>query len=95
MTKDDLISRQAAIEAIYHHFPSVTREYATDVLHLVPSALTKREKGKRKEGKWLLKQERVDDYGSQRMLLRCSECGSAAYEYHQPFCHKCGAKMGG
>ena len=35
---DDLISRQAAIDAIYHHLPSVSRTRARTMLHEVPSA---------------------------------------------------------
>ena len=33
----DLISRQAAIDAIYHHLPSVSRTRARTMLHEVPS----------------------------------------------------------
>ena len=35
---DDLISRQEAIDAIYHHLPSVSRTRARTMLHEVPSA---------------------------------------------------------
>ena len=34
----DPIDRQAAIDAIYHHFPDKTREECAMVLHEVPSA---------------------------------------------------------
>lgn len=34
----DLISRQSAIDAIYHHFPDKTREECAMILHEVPSA---------------------------------------------------------
>ena len=34
----DLISRQAAIDAIYHHLPSVSITRARTMLHEVPSA---------------------------------------------------------
>ena len=34
----DYISRQAAIDAIYHHLPSVSRTRARTMLHEVPSA---------------------------------------------------------
>ena len=34
----DLISRQAAIDVIYHHLPSVSRTRARTMLHEVPSA---------------------------------------------------------
>ena len=34
----DLIDRQAAVDAIYHHFPSVSRTRARTMLHEVPSA---------------------------------------------------------
>lgn len=35
---DDLISREDAINAIYHHFPQMTMRECADVLHEVPSA---------------------------------------------------------
>ena len=34
----DLIDREAAIDAIYHHLPSVSRTRARTMLHEVPSA---------------------------------------------------------
>ena len=34
----DLIDREAAVDAIYHHFPSVSRTRARTMLHEVPSA---------------------------------------------------------
>lgn len=39
---DDLISRQAAIDAIYHHLPSVSRTRARAMLHEVPSVQPER-----------------------------------------------------
>lgn len=30
---DDLISREDAINAIYHHFPNISMESATEILH--------------------------------------------------------------
>ena len=39
---DDLIRRQAAIDAIYHHLPSVSRTRARTMLHEVPSAQPER-----------------------------------------------------
>lgn len=35
---DDPISREDAINAIYHHFPSMTMRECANVLHEVPSA---------------------------------------------------------
>ena len=34
----DLIDREAAVDAIYHHFPSVSRTRARTMLHELPSA---------------------------------------------------------
>ena len=34
----DLIDREAAVDAIYHHLPSVSRTRARTMLHEVPSA---------------------------------------------------------
>lgn len=38
VSNEDLISRKAAIDAIYHHLPSVSRTRARTMLHEVPSA---------------------------------------------------------
>jgi hypothetical protein len=35
---DDLISRECAINALYHHLPSKSMEECTVILHEVPSA---------------------------------------------------------
>jgi len=91
---DDLISRQAAIDAIYHHFPAVSRTRARTMLHEVPSAQPERRKGK-----W-------DFMGWQ--MFQCSECkhtftqdfleGWREYTYEPsfpPFCPNCGADMRG
>ena len=39
----DLISRQAAIDAIYHHLPGKTFEECAQMLHEVPSTVSKTE----------------------------------------------------
>lgn len=52
---DDLISRQEAIDAIYHHFPSVSRTRARTMLHEVPSA--------QPEQKWIPCNERLPEDG--------------------------------
>ena len=46
MVENDAISRQAAIDAIYHHLPSVSRTRARTMLHEVPSVQPERPKGK-------------------------------------------------
>jgi len=83
---DDLISRQAAIKAIenlqdcYNGF-SDTYDKACIIgaLEEVPSA--------QRTGRWI-KVHNGEYYG-----YECSECGESAYEFKQPYCHRCGARM--
>ena len=80
----DLIDRQAAIDAIYHHFPSVSRTRARTMLHEVPSA-----QPERKRGRWIR-----NDNGT----YSCSLCHSWIPEeqyYYARFCLYCGADMRG
>ena len=42
----DLIDREAAVDAIYHHLPSVSRTRARTMLHEVPSAQPEQRRGK-------------------------------------------------
>ena len=49
----DLIDRQEAINAIYHHFPHMSMKLAAMVLHEVPSAEPK---------KWIPVSERLPDH---------------------------------
>ena len=74
----DLISRQAAIDAIYHHLPDKTMAEITQMLHEVPSAAPER-----KKGEWLL----FDGY-------RCSRCNYKLQTTGIPmYCPNCGAEM--
>ena len=65
----DLIDRQAAIDAIYHHFPDKTREECAMVLHEVPSA--------QPEPKWIpfktrpLTEEEKEEYPDWEFILDC------------------------
>ena len=47
----------------------------------------------RKEGWWMLEKVCEDEYGNGTFNYFCSECGVPAYEFSQPYCHRCGAKM--
>lgn len=100
---NDLISRKAAIELIHSLYPSAPfmrriRERREEkykpfietekALELLPSAQPERE-----EGRWMLVKVYEDEYGNEEFNFRCSECGSPAYEFSQPYCHKCGARM--
>ena len=87
----DLISRQSAINALYHHFPHMTREECAAILHEVGS-----DREEQTRGKWMLYQKgpRVTGY-------KCSECGRVVYNdtgydvaKDFPFCN-CGADMRG
>lgn len=75
---DDPISREDAINAIYHHFPGMTMRECTMVLHEVPSA-----EPERKKGKWTVTS----------LFIKCSECGEAFMLIPQNYCPNCGAKM--
>ena len=46
-----------------------------------------------KKGKWLLEKIYEDEHGIEEFNYFCSECGAPAYEFSQPYCHRCGAKM--
>ena len=48
-----------------------------------------------KRGKWMLGKVCEDEYGNGRFNYFCSECGASAYEFSQPYCHRCGARMEG
>ena len=91
---DDSISREAAVDAIYHHLPSVSRTRARTMLHEVPSAQPERKKGKWEE-KEVSDEKVIDEWQS----ARCSACGkyhTAPYMYYfnnYNYCPNCGAKM--
>ena len=46
-----------------------------------------------KHGRWILRRVYEDEYGNGQFNYVCSECGAPAYEFSQPYCHKCGARM--
>ena len=96
----DLISRQAAIDAINKAFERVfvwdgTSPLGDKVLENVPSA-----RPERKTGRWV---ERNPQNSPDCRLIECSECGNAYIvgyniDYDdwidgRNFCMKCGAKM--
>ena len=84
---NDLISREDAINALYHHLPNKTREEVTGLLHEVPSvddgftrwaisvAEEYRAKDKRKNGMWM--EENTRPRSSQ---FYCSICHRTAYD---------------
>lgn len=81
---DDLISRQAAIEAIKRAiWDKYTAKDAIDAVCNVPSAQ------ERKKGEW----ELAIGYDPKRSVM-CTECRRMAYE-PTPFCPNCGAEMRG
>ena len=98
----DLISRQAAIDAIGER-PMVwvgsdyelgaRNQYDADVLALetVPSA-----QPERKKGKWIRHDEIKNVYGG--ICIECSECGEKYVVQHildEKYCRNCGADMRG
>lgn len=88
--KDDLISRQAAIDAIMceptdAHYPS----WYAERLEQLPSA-----QPERKKGKWIRHDEIKNVYGG--ICIECSECGEKYVVQHildEKYCRNCGAKM--
>lgn len=85
---NDLISRQAAIDAIYHHLPSVSRTRVRTMLHEVPS-----EQPERMKGKW----ERHYCEDGNPDGWRCDNCDEWYYfgQTLPNFCPNCGADMRG
>ena len=91
---NDLISRQAAIDATWFE-PSYTDPLnvlteVRDRLKALPSA-----QPERKKGKWILE---CDAEGEGDNLYRCPECGCnySCQEYDIPnFCPNCGSYNGG
>ena len=91
MTKDDLISRQAAIDVVEKWFGKIglNPDICIDGLISLPSA-----QPERKRGKWIDEGFYADGHGAH--AFRCSECGGHIIEYDaDPFCRWCGANMRG
>ena len=87
--KDDLISRQEAIDALDEAFPDETNTELKDgmALGLARAIVMLKElpaaEPERKTGRWELSGE---------WLYICSRCG--ARHYFTPYCPMCGVKMG-
>ena len=83
---DDLISRQAAIDALNHELRcgavinQCGLEVAYEVIEDLPPAQPKR-------GRWVLV---CDNNG---MHFICDKCGAWRYHQEQNFCGECGADM--
>lgn len=106
MTRDDLISRQAAIEELDKIFDSIPIEQTIEILKLrrtlreLPSAQPKEQK--RIRGKWIYCEDSIADCVDG---YRCDCCGffvpwdythkSTAYINDYNFCPNCGAEMKG
>lgn len=80
---DDVIYRQAAIEAVgYYSLHSGDKLlFADNALKELPSAQTER-----KKGHWIRVAPRY---------YKCSECGVRANSSFANFCHRCGSDMRG
>ena len=89
----DLISRQAAIEEIARWIGYIDE----DMILRIQTGLKKLppEEPERKTGRWILKKTYEDEYGNEQFKYFCSECDAPAYEFSQPYCHRCGADMRG
>ena len=96
---DDLISRQAAIDAIRGEIEINGYSHVVDVLEQLPSAQPERKTGKwieRKHGYWSF----VNDKGERDGWIpsyECSECRSGGWRNPEVmnFCPSCGADMRG
>ena len=74
---DDLISRQAAIDAM-NELPYGYRGIVWDILNGLPSA--------ERKGKWIRNND--SDHA-----WKCSVCGCGYTDYILTYCYDCGAKM--
>ena len=87
----DLISRQAAIDAIRGEIEINGYSHVVDVLEQLPSA-----QPERKTGKWIRHDEIKNVYGG--ICIECSECGEKYVVQHildEKYCRNCGADMRG
>ena len=90
-TMQDLISRQAAIDAIRGEIEINGYSHVVDVLEQLPSA-----QPERKTGKWIRHDEIKNVYGG--ICIECSECGEKYVVQHildEKYCRNCGADMRG
>ena len=87
------MSRDEAIEILYDmraEYNLFGDEKEATRYHVLSWAI--QEMG-RKNGHWILKKTYGDEYGNEQFKYFCSECDTPAYEFSQPYCHRCGAKM--
>lgn len=90
---DDTISRQLAVDTVLKEsnmdgaYGYMDTKSIVKLLNNQPSA------PERKKGKWRVKKVRKDEYGNVTYNFICSECGAPAYEFSQPYCHRCGTPM--
>lgn len=82
---NDLISRQAAIEAMGCVSDSICAQQAIDALADLPSA--------ERRGRWLYKSELYSYCGHPFYPKICSVC-NGVFEYTTNYCPNCGARMG-
>lgn len=83
MTDDDLISRQAAMSAIYNIGAYMGRKDAMDTLKALPSA-------EPVHGEWVNEWKGID--GGRMYGACCSVCHALGHSGYN-FCPNCGAKM--
>ena len=107
---DDLISRQAAIDALryaQHRFTVAdeaggmgTVKWSEDVIYFAAAERVLSElpsaQPERKKGKWIRHDEIKNVYGG--ICIECSECGEKYVVQHildEKYCRNCGANMRG
>ena len=84
----DLISRQAAIDAMSVIIDSICEQEAIDALYALPSA----EAEPVKHGRWECEIRNTIDGLHTYQQFRCSVCGMT-YITNTPYCPNCGAKI--
>ena len=90
MTKEDLIKRSDALTLLHDCWWDAI-EKADKKMKELPTI----EAEPIKHGRWILRKVYEDEYGNGQFNYFCSECGVPAYEFSQPYCHRCGARMDG
>ena len=92
MSRDEVIEILSDIRAEYNLFGD---EKEATRYHVLSWAIKEMKAMlmDRKTGRWILKKTYEDEYGNEQFKYFCSECDTPAYEFSQPYCHRCGAKM--
>ena len=90
---DDLISRQAAIDAILK-INDYNNSDRANALGLAEFAITTLPSAQPKKGKWVdMGKDPATGKWDTRLHIYCSECGHRSDDKPTKYCPNCGAKM--